>query len=354
MDMENTSIAADGLSAAECDGYLDTGSYALNALLSGSIYKGMPNNKSIVFAGPTSTGKTFFALGIAKHFLDANPDVGVMYFDTEAAVSRQVLQERGIDPERVILTNVATIENFRLQAAVLVNSYMDKKDRPRMIMVLDSLGLLASNKAMKDAIDEKKMDTKDMSLQQVIKSTFRILRLKMAQAKMPLIVTNHTYASMNPYGERIVMQGGGGPQYAADDIFFISKKKDTVGEKDERKVVGNIVTVKAWKSRNARENETVECRISYDSGLDLHHGLLDIATRGNVLTRPRGKSYYLFGQEQIPSDDMESGKAWGSKRLLDAVDSAAARIFDYGTKPEPIIGVPVDGEEGDVATVSIA
>lgn len=342
MDHPNTSIAADGLSAAECDGWLDTGSYSLNAILSGSVFKGMADNKCVVFAGPTATGKTFFALAIVKHFLDSNLDFGVIYYDSEGVVTKEMLVHRGIDPERVILVNVATIENFRMHAVKYVDEYVGHSEPPKMLMVLDSLGMLASNKAIKDSTDEKKQDTRDMTLQQVIKGTFRILRLKLAQAKIPMIITNHTYSSMDPYGEKMVMQGGNGPQYAADDIFFLTKKKDVIGEKGDRKVVGSIVHVRAWKSRNARENETVDCKISYDHGLDPYYGLQDVAERCGVLSKLPRKGYYLFGDQQISSDEVESGEAFKNKLLLDAVDSAASKLFNYGIPPVNPVSVSAE------------
>ena len=110
---EDTSIAADGVGSAEFGGFIDTGSYILNAVLSGSLYGGIPDNKITAFAGESATGKTFFVLGVVKSFLDRNPDAGVIYYDTEAAVTKGMMEERGIDTKRVIIAEMDTIQKFR-------------------------------------------------------------------------------------------------------------------------------------------------------------------------------------------------------------------------------------------------
>jgi RecA/RadA recombinase len=192
---DSTNIIADGQSAAEYTGSIDTGSYILNAVLSGSIYGGVPNNKITAFAGESATGKTFFVLGIVKAFLDANPEGGVMYYDTEAAVTRQMMEQRGIDTTRVIVAEPDTIQKFKTHALKTLDAYeKGGKDRPPMMMVLDSLGMLSTSKEMEDSAEGK--DTRDMTKAQVIKAAFRVLTLKLAKVKVPMIVTNHVYAAV--------------------------------------------------------------------------------------------------------------------------------------------------------------
>jgi len=116
---DNTSILGDGESSAEFSGCIDTGSYALNAVLSGSLYGGVPNNKITAFAGESATGKTFFVLGVVKQFLQDNPTGGVIYYDTEAAVTRDMMSSRGIDPKRVIIAEPDTIMRKHLRTLVL-------------------------------------------------------------------------------------------------------------------------------------------------------------------------------------------------------------------------------------------
>jgi RecA/RadA recombinase len=105
---EDTSMADDGTGSAEFGGFIDTGSFALNAVLSGSLYGGVPDNKITAFAGESATGKTYFVLGIVKSFLEKNPNGGVVYYDTEAAITKQMMQDRGIDTSRVIIAEPDT------------------------------------------------------------------------------------------------------------------------------------------------------------------------------------------------------------------------------------------------------
>ena len=160
---EDTKILSEGGASAEYTGCIDTGSYALNAVLSGSIYGGVPNNKVTAFAGESATGKTFFVLGIVKQFLDSNPTGGVIYFDTEAAVTKGMMEDRGIDTSRVVISEPDTIQKFRHTSLKIIENYSAQKESKRepMIMILDSLGQLSSTKEMEDTMEGK--ETKDMT-----------------------------------------------------------------------------------------------------------------------------------------------------------------------------------------------
>ena len=190
----DTTVASDGLSSSEFTGYIDTGSYILNAAISGSLYGGIPNNKAVIFAGDPATGKTFFALGIVKSFLHDNKDGHVFYFDTESAVTNEMLTSRGIDVTRVAKSEPDSIEKFRHVAYKALDAYTQLPEDKRfpLLMVLDSLSALPSKKETEDMANEK--DVRDMSKATLIKAAFRVLRLKLAKAKVPLIVTNHVYA----------------------------------------------------------------------------------------------------------------------------------------------------------------
>ena len=144
--IDNTNILADGGNSSEFTGTIDTGSYIMNAVLSGSLYGGVPNNKITAFAGESATGKTFFVLGVIKQFLEDNKTGGVIYFDTEAAVTKDMMSSRGIDVSRVSIAEPESIEDFRTSAVKMLTNYMEHKDAPPMMMVLDSLGQLSSAK----------------------------------------------------------------------------------------------------------------------------------------------------------------------------------------------------------------
>jgi RecA/RadA recombinase len=201
---EYTQLASD---IDETETYVDTGSYIFNALVSGSIFGGVSGNKITAIAGETSTGKTFFSLAVVKNFLDNNPTGYCLYFDTEAAITKSLLESRGVDTNRLVVVNVVTVEEFRTKTLKAVDIYLKKKEDERnpCIFVLDSLGMLSTNKEINDALAEK--DTRDMTKAQLIKGAFRMLTLKLGQAKIPMLVTNHTYESMSLYGGK-QMSGG--------------------------------------------------------------------------------------------------------------------------------------------------
>jgi RecA/RadA recombinase len=327
---EDTRIAADGQGSAEYSGCIDTGSYILNAVLSGSLFGGVPNNKITAFAGESATGKTFFVLGIVKAFLDSNPTAGVMYYDTEAAVTKQMMESRGIDTKRVIVAEPDTIQKFRTHALKTLDYYeKGGADRPPFMMVLDSLGLLSTTKEMEDTAEGK--ETRDMTKSQTIKAAFRVLTLKLAKVKVPLIVTNHVYDIVGAYVPTKEISGGSGLKYAASTIAMLSKKKDKDGNND---VVGNIIKVKMHKSRLSKENGQVEVRLSYDKGLDKHYGLLDLAEKYGIIKKvttryemPNGTR--LFGKEILSNPE----KYFDDEMLL-RLEECAKKEFSYGGQGE--------------------
>ena len=265
-------ILADG-SVGDIGGYVDTGSYIFNALVSGSITGGIPSNKITAIAGESSTGKTFFCLGVVENFLRQDKDAGVVYFESEAAISKQMMEDRNVDTSRMILVPVTTVQEFRTQAIRILDKYLEQpeKDRKPLMFVLDSLGMLSTSKELQDSADGK--DTRDMTRAQVVKAIFRILTLKLGKANVPMLVTNHTYDVVGAYVPTKEMGGGSGLKYAASTIIYLSKKK----EKDGKDVIGNLVKAKAAKSRLTKENSDVTTRLYYDArGLDKYYGLLEL------------------------------------------------------------------------------
>ncbi len=121
---EYASLVSDGVAAGDTSNFIDTGSYIFNGLVSGSIYGGIPGNKITAIAGESSTGKTFFCLGVVQHFLESNPDAGVIYFESESALSKEQIEERGIDSSRMMIVPVTTVQEFRTQAIRILDQYL--------------------------------------------------------------------------------------------------------------------------------------------------------------------------------------------------------------------------------------
>ena len=311
----------------ETETYVDTGSYIFNGLISGSIFGGVSNNKITAIAGESSTGKTFFSLAVVKNFLDSNPDVYCLYFDTEAAVNKSLLSSRGIDLDRLVVVNVVTIEEFRTKALKAVDIYLKTniEDRKPCMFVLDSLGMLSTEKEIKDALDDKQV--RDMTKSQLVKGAFRMLTLKLGQANIPLIVTNHTYDVIGSYIPTKEMGGGSGLKYAASTIIYLSRKK----EKDGTQVVGNIIKAKTAKSRLSKENKDVQVRLYFDErGLDRYYGLLELGELGGIWKNVAGR-YEVNGKKVYGKQILANPEEYFTPEVMQALDEIAQKEFSYGS-----------------------
>ena len=311
----------------ETETYVDTGSYIFNGLISGSIFGGVSNNKITAIAGESSTGKTFFSLAVVKNFLDSNPDGYCLYFDTEAAVNKSLLSSRGIDLDRLVVVNVVTIEEFRTKALKAVDIYLktNTEDRKPCMFVLDSLGMLSTEKEIKDALDDKQV--RDMTKSQLVKGAFRMLTLKLGQANIPLIVTNHTYDVIGSYIPTKEMGGGSGLKYAASTIIYLSRKK----EKDGKEVIGNIIKAKTAKSRLSKENKEVQVRLYYDErGLDRYYGLLELGEIGGIWKNVAGR-YEINGKKVYGKQILANPEEYFTPEVMQALDEIAQKEFSYGS-----------------------
>tara|TARA_R100001082_G_scaffold22861_1_gene11083 strand:+ start:321 stop:1349 length:1029 start_codon:yes stop_codon:yes gene_type:complete len=327
LDNEFASVADDGISSGDCDSFVDTGSFIFNALVSGSIFGGLPSNKITALAGESSTGKTFFALSIVKNFLQSNPAAQVIYFETESAITKNMLSTRGIDITRLGLVPVTTVQEFRTQAIKVVDEYtkLPISDRPPLMFVLDSLGMLSTTKEVEDAAAGK--ETRDMTRAQIVKSIFRILSLKLGRANIPLIVTNHTYDVVGSYMPTKEMGGGSGLKYAASTIIYLSKSK----EKDGKDVIGNIIKCKAYKSRFTKENSIVSTRLYYDErGLDSYYGLLELGEKYGIFTKV-GNRYQIGAAKIYPKNILEDPQKFFTPEVMQALDECAKKEYSYGS-----------------------
>ena len=323
---EYASLVSDGVEAGDVDTFIDTGSYHFNALLSGSIHGGIPSNKITALAGESATGKTFFVLGMVKHFLDSNPDAGVIYFESESALTKKLIEDRGIDSERMIIMPVTTVQEFRTQSLTVLDKYVEQKeaDRKPLLLVLDSLGMLSTTKEVEDTADGK--ETKDMTRAQVLKAAFRVLTLKLGRAKVPMIITNHTYDVVGAYMPMKEMGGGSGLKYAASTIVYLSKKK----EKEGTEVIGNIIHCKTHKSRLSNENMMVDVRLRYETGLDKYYGLLDLATKYGIFKQVSTRIELPDGTKQYAKSIYADPEKYFTDDILKQIDEAAQKEYSYG------------------------
>lgn len=325
----NTNMAGD--SSAEFSGWINTGSMILNALLSGTIHGGIPNNKIVGIAGEEATGKSFYVLSVAKNFLDSNPTGGVLYFDTESAITKEMMTSRGIDASRVIVSEPNTVEEFRNKAVDAIDKYMMHKNRPPMLMVLDSLGQLSTSKEVGDITAGK--DTRDMTRAQVIKAAFRVLTLKLARARVPMIVTNHTYDVIGSNYPQKEMGGGSGLKYAASIILYLSKAKDQ--DQTTKELYGNIITVMNEKSRFTRPGHKVKTQLSFDKGLNPYYGLLDIAEKYNIFKKVSTRYELPDGSTAFGKSINNNPEKYYTEEVLKLIDDACGKEFKFGSDEQP-------------------
>ena len=323
---EYASLVSEGVEAGDVDSFIDTGSYMFNALLSGSINGGLPSNKITAIAGESATGKTFFVLGMVKEFLQNNKNAGVIYFESESALTKKLIEDRGIDSERMVIMPVTTVQEFRHQALTVLEKYneQDEADRQPLLLVLDSLGMLSTTKEVEDTAEGK--ETRDMTRAQILKAAFRVLTLKLGRTKVPMIITNHTYDVVGAYMPMKEMGGGSGLKYAASTIVYLSKKK----EKEGTDVVGNIIHCKTQKSRLSKENMMVDVRLRYDTGLDKHYGLVDLAVKHGILKKVSTRIELPDGNKQYAKSIYADPEKYFTKDVMKQLDEAADKEYSYG------------------------
>jgi RecA/RadA recombinase len=326
---EYATLVSEGVDSADVTSFIDTGSYSFNALLSGSIFGGLPSNKITAIAGEAATGKTFFALGICKNFLDKDKEAGIIYFESESAISKEMIVSRGVDASRMVIVPVATVQEFRNQSIKILDKYLEQPEDKRkpLMFVLDSLGMLSTTKEMEDTAEGK--ETRDMTRSQIVKSTFRVLTLKLGKAKVPMIMTNHTYdviGSMYPQKE---MGGGSGLKYAASSIIYLGKRK----EKDaDNEVIGNIIHCKNYKSRLTKENAQIDVRLTYKSGLDRYYGLLEIAEEEGIFKKVSTRYELPDGTKVFGKSINDEPEKYFTKEILKQIDEATKKKFLYGAE----------------------
>tara|TARA_R110000822_G_scaffold45890_2_gene122507 strand:+ start:2141 stop:3190 length:1050 start_codon:yes stop_codon:yes gene_type:complete len=330
-------IADNGIEGSDITGFVDTGSYSFNALVSGSLYGGIPDNKITALAGESATGKTYFALSLVHRFLRDRPDGVVLYFDTEQAITSDMIRDRGIDPGRIAIFPVSTVEEFRHQAITIVDQHLEQKksDQKPVLVVLDSLGMLSTSKEMTDTADGK--ETRDMTRAQLVKATFRVLTLKLGKAGIPLVMTNHTYDVVGSMFPMKTMGGGSGLKYAASTIVYLSKKK----VKEGTDVIGNIIHCKLFKSRLTKENSMIDVILNYETGLHPYYGLVDIAVKYEIIKKVSTRLEFPDGTKAFEKSVYKNPEKYFTEDIMKQLEEAVSKEFKYGSHSEEA-EVPTD------------
>lgn len=328
---------SNGIISGDITGWIDTGVYLFNAQLSGSLFGGAPNNKIVVFAGPAATGKTFFVLALIKHFLNTHPKSGVMFFESEGAITKDMMLQRGIDISRVYCIPIETVQELRTQSLKMLRMVKDTPEDKRhpVMFVCDSLGMLSTIKEMEDS--ESGSEKADMTRARLIKSAFRTITLKLGVLGIPFFVTNHVYDTQGLFSHK-VQSGGSGVSYANSLSVFLSKSKDKVGTE----VVGAILHCKLEKGRLTKENTVIDVSLDYGSGLDRYYGLLELGLKYELFKKVKEdkKEKILIGLNKATEKQIEAHpEEYFTEDVLKALDVCAGKEFNYGTNiiiPEEI------------------
>jgi len=330
---DNATIVSDGTVYDSVE-YIDTGCYLLNAQLSNTIYGGIRSNKITGLAGEESTGKTFLLLGLVKNYLEMNKDAMVVFFESEGAVDKYTFESRGIDTTRVILKTVESVEDLRHRSTVFLNAYKadTTKDRPKIMMCLDSLGMLPSDKESDDAQEGK--NKADMTRAKVIKSLFRIITIKLALANIPLIFTNHVYDVMDQYSLP-EFSGGKGSKFSASTLLYLAKSnfKDTDAQTHAEEHSGITVTSHTVKSRDTRQKTKVKFVIHVKHGLDKFSGMFEFCKDFGLLEKIGNRYFWASEGDDDPKYKkaiLADPASFFTKSRLDDVDATCREYFGYG------------------------
>ena len=259
----------------------------INVALSGSLEGGLTPGLT-VFAGPSKHFKTAFSLLLAKSYLDKYEDAIVLFYDSEFGSPQSYFDSFGIDTNRVLHTPITDIEQLKFDAMSQINN-IERGDH--VIIIIDSVGNLASKKEVDDALEGKSVA--DMTRAKQMKSLFRMVTPHLTIKDIPMIVVNHTYSEMGLFPKQIV-SGGTGIYYSADNIFIIGRQQ----EKDGTDIIGYNFIINVEKSRFVREKSKIPVEVTFEGGISTWSGLLDVALEGGFVIKPSNGWYSKKGQEQ--------------------------------------------------------
>jgi len=321
--------------------WIDTGNYHLNACLSGSLFGGWPNNRSCSIAGPSGTGKTYLVLNSIRRAIDMG--YSVIFYDSEAAVDKTLMKKFGIDTDKVNYQPINTVQEFRSSVTTITKRMQEAKrdgaELPKMMIILDSAGNLATQKEIDDAVSGS--EKSDMTRSKILKSIFRIIMTPMADLKIPFIFTNHTYQTQD-FISRQVAGGGTGPEYAASIVLFLNKAqlKDSSGEK-----AGIIVTAKPNKNRFAKPNP-IKFHLHFSEGMNRFVGLenyidwedIGIAKgtieNGEYVPKKTARNWICKHLDQtVPNSEFFTEKVF-TQEVLEKINEKIQPLFNYSTEVE--------------------
>lgn len=264
----------------------------INVALSGRLDGGLTPGLTM-WAGPSKHFKTAFSLLMAKSYLDKYKDAALLFYDSEFGTPQSYFETFGIDMDRVLHTPVTDVEQLKFDIMQQLNNV---ERGEHLIIVIDSIGNLASKKEVEDALDGKSVA--DMSRAKQMKSLFRMVTPHLALKDIPMVVVNHTYKEIGLYPKDIV-GGGTGSYYSADNIFILGRQQ----EKDGTELTGYNFIINVEKSRYVKEKSKIPVSVSFDGGLSKWSGLLDVALESGHVIKPSNGWYQKVDVETGEMED---------------------------------------------------
>jgi len=252
----------------------------INVALSGRLDGGLTPGLTM-WAGPSKHFKTAFSLLMAKSYLDKYPDAALLFYDSEFGTPQSYFDSFGIDTNRVLHTPLTDIEQLKID---VMQQLAELERDDKLIIVIDSIGNLASRKEVNDALEGKTVG--DMSRAKAVKSLFRMVLPHLTMKDVPMIVVNHTYMEIGMFPKAIV-GGGTGSYYSADNIFILGRQQ----EKEGTEVVGYNFIINVEKSRYVKEKSKIPVSVSFDGGISRWSGLLDLALDAGLVVKPTNGWY---------------------------------------------------------------
>jgi len=264
---------------------------AINVALSGKLDGGLTPGLTM-WAGPSKHFKTAFSLLMAKSYMDKYEDAALLFYDSEFGTPQSYFDSFGIDTERVLHTPITDIEQLKFD---IMNQLTNLERGDRLIIVVDSIGNLASKKEVEDALDQKSVA--DMSRAKQVKSLFRMITPHLSLKDIPMIVVNHTYKEIGMFPKDIV-GGGTGSYYSADNIFILGRQQ----EKDGTEITGYNFIINVEKSRYVKEKSKIPVNVSFDGGINKWSGLLDLALESKHVIKPSNGWYSKVDENGVLED----------------------------------------------------
>jgi len=327
-ESSTAAIAADGL-LSDTKLWIDTGSYMFNALLSGSFFKGFPGNKIVGFAGPHSSGKSYLTMHLLKNFLNMHNKNKIIYFDSEGAITTDIINEIFKDDvveglkrfEHLVVKNA---NEFKRILYILLDAIEKKNNSNNYFIVLDSLGNLALEDDKEKVLKGK--DTVDMGRRaQYIKEIFRTITAQLSILQQPMMITTHTYDSMNAYQMKR-LSGGSGLEFAANIIVELIPSKI----RHENEIIGTNITAKARKTRSTVQWKSVELALLYKTGLSKYYGLLKFAIEQGFFKKNGHRIELKNGECVFKKEINENPEKYFPEEVLKELDIYAGEFFRYG------------------------